>query len=981
MSLLQDAKEFGDFFKRNHLRKGYLHFRDKARRNSYRFLHFFFPQMKRAYISAVIYKCRFLLILGKWQEAREEMKKVMNKYAQVLEDNQDLKAEILHNQGELHFYLSSYQKSVEYTEHSFRIKKDFYHHTSGTGHVTKGQTLVVQGKAYWKKGDYYEALTCYYQAISYYYQHKAGGIQHLIGRTMCLIGQVYMDLTGLDDKAIRFLEKSRNLLTAHLHEHHLYLGAVYNELGKGYMRIGKDLNKANAQFDLALEILEKTFDNLPHRYKASVIGNKADLLSHQRTATQAHVDEADILGLLQAELAMRKASFNNISHSSIARTYNKISQFYNQAGQFEKAITMAQHSLQASIKDFDEPSYSANPKLSQIEGAFSPLRVLQALEKKAMGLFQSYKKKQEESILHDAHETIALAVEVEQQIRESLLSDESWLAWGEKALQVYELAIEILFTLKEKGKPVDQEILLIFHRSKAALLLKNINNPVKTSSPWKADEDKNEANALLEIEKWLLKDEGILTSPASQKKFDDLELFLKKRKEHLRQVRQTKEGEADYVENKGENWDDEKAQLSIPNLFDELQEGPPGMIISYFVGEKRIYILLISGKDESFKLKEASYEGHFESLTEMRMQIKELLFFLNSYDPHDTGISLDDDVLDRKKLDFVMTNDKLYKLLIHPIKDDLKGCERLYFIPADALTLLPFEILAPIPPRFPQFNYRDLDYLIRKHKISYHTSIAVLYKNHCKPEEEAWKAERRKVKAQKGTLSKIKLFSIATAILRGKSFRSQDNQPLERGIDTLAEILEIDQKGIHIYYNRNELNGNGIQNRIIGEMECSDIIHFFGHSTTETMLEDAPALVLLEKQDRGGHRKHTELLTQKNIANQSIIAELTILNTCLGGWGRITSGEGPATLSYAFLRAGGRNIYFTFFKIKTDFARSMIKAFITNTWEHGMDYVTALQQAKLNFIDGPDPDTSHPACWAGPAFIGNQLGKLSILEQ
>ncbi len=989
-----DATQFTFYFRQNRFREGYQYFLEKAKRSSIAIFgrRFSFGEKRKAYLSALIYQCRFALILGEWQEARSGIEKFHSSYHSLFGKFPELEAEIWHNEGEVHFYISEYDKATEYVDKAIALKNKVDYSSPRAKAITAGQSLVVKGKAYWKKGDFFEALRCYYQAISRYYSHYSDSDRHLIGRVMCLIGQVYMDLGDAKrEKARLFLEKSREILSEALPPGHLYLGAVYNELGKYYMNQDASYGQARHYFNKAKASLENIYHERSHRYMASVLGNMADLfIKEQRDKVEqgSLTTEEYIRGALKKlsrELEVRVSSFDGQPHSSVARVYNKISGYHRTLGQHREAASAAHKALLAAISDYKDNDARNYPDISQAGKANSRSMVLHALRVKGEAYLQLavQEAKESEGHLRNAYQAVNLATKVIEYIRGDFHSNESWLAFGKEARAIYELAIEVLMALRleafennnaRERAECDEQILEIFQKSKAALLLETIQKPGKRNGLfWNTNARGEEFDILKEVEIWLLSDQASGFDP---NKFKTLNNFLEKEKKAKQKHLKEKEHLAEYVEKGREDTVEKSPVLNLQNLFREFNEGEDGMILSYFVGKRNMYVLLISGSTGDFDIQLLPYSEWVRGQVHLQRLIGELLDVLDTYDGDNTGIGQQEHPRQLQNLQFIGAVNCLYRSLIEPLLPRLESCKRLYIIPDDALSLLPFELLAPKPNDNFVFNYQELEYLIRKYKISYHASISILFNNHCKYKEREWRQYWKGRPGENGTPSPgpFQLLSVAAGVKQNKQFRNRTNRIIEEGVVNVAGILGVVGTK-HRLFMRDEVKK---RNSIINAMRHSEVLHFFGHSTIDDMAEETPALVLLDELDRAGRKVNRHLLTQKEICSLELFAELVILNTCRGGWGKITTGEGPMALTRAFLMAGGRNIYFTFFKIKGAFAKEMVENFVEKAWLEGQDYVTAMQEIKLAMIKRKK--TAHPACWAAPAFIGNQLGKLAVLR-
>ncbi len=997
----EDAVYFGNCFRKNQIKEGRIYFERKIRRTVWAALFstpLFGKKIKEHYISASIYECRLALIHGKWNKKKAKMKFILNFFKGFLKNHPALKAEILHNLGELYFYLGDFQKAIHYTEQAKEIKENCKKKYTREEElkpnlIALGQSSIVIGKGYWRRGNFSEALLHYFEAIFYYFLANNKKESYLSSRALCLIGQVYIDLNELS-KAKKFLERAIKTLKEFLPDDHHYLGAAYNELGRCYLLEYKDYIEAKKYFNSAQKILDGSFKDISHRYKASVLGNIAELyweMAKDALEQSFSIEEKKILlSNFQAELEIRKEAFKGRSHPSVAKAFNKISKVHYELNNYQKAVENANYALEEAIPKFRAKKIFDVPSIKSIKTVQSLSILLQSLEYKGrafieMVKIQSQGQLNEEELLR-GWKILKRALDVIDEIRDNFFSDESRLVWNKEARSVIELSIEILYQLRKKAielgnkreeKIWNEKIFQIFQKSKASLLLESIQNPSKKRILRSLEKEDNH-NPLQNIERKIFEN-----SPFNiiEKDFNKLTRFLKNRRKNLESELDRIKEDVQYLEQGHLQKDNSETipNLTLENLWNEFDnKHEEGLIVSYLVGEENLYAILISGKWKSFNIIKLHYNEKIDGRPRLRRIIKEIVEVFNEYQGDFRGIDSNSkkEFIGNKdqELKLLLSINGLYEFLIAPLS--FGDAKRLYIIPDDFLTFLPFGILSPKINSFPEFHYHQLEYLVKKYKISYHASIAILYFNHraLQPNEENFINENLiNGKKHEKAFPPRKLLSVSTGTLIDGHFKREVNQTLEDGVRKVAKILGINEdRRHHIILKRNLLT----KKRIIMEMGRANVIHFLAHSKAKEEDRNNISLILQEIFDKKRDKKIWTLLNQEEIAKCSINAELVLLNTCRGGGGKLAEGEGSMALNRAFLRAGCRNIYFNFFRIKTGIAIDMASLFIEKLWKDEMCYVDALHHCKLEQIK--QPETAHPAFWAAPAFIGDQMGKLTL---
>ena len=115
-------------------------------------------------------------------------------------------------------------------------------------------------------------------------------------------------------------------------------------------------------------------------------------------------------------------------------------------------------------------------------------------------------------------------------------------------------------------------------------------------------------------------------------------------------------------------------------------------------------------------------------------------------------------------------------------------------------------------------------------------------------------------------------------------------------------------------------------------------------------------------------------ISDKEIQNSNIAAELFVLSGCNSGIGTNIAGEGDFTLNKALLYSRCKSTIVSKWKIDDCSSSKIIDAFYENLIDNPIDI--ALQKAKLHFIEEAHPKLRHPYYWA-PLY---QTGRYSELE-
>jgi len=305
-------------------------------------------------------------------------------------------------------------------------------------------------------------------------------------------------------------------------------------------------------------------------------------------------------------------------------------------------------------------------------------------------------------------------------------------------------------------------------------------------------------------------------------------------------------------------------------------------------------------------------------------------------------------VLKTRKADYVQyTKDAsdLYKTLIEPFAPTMQDY-RLVIVPDDKLSYLPFDAFLASAADTSKMDFRNLDYLVHHHAISYTYSATLLYyyfQNNLK--------YSNKVAAFAPDYTEESLPEAPT---------SDHFLPLpgaEAEVTGVTGLMSGDQF----------VKAKATKRMFIENAEKYDILHLAMH----TILNDTLPLYskMVFSTDNTGKNERT--LNTYEIYNLKLKADMVVLSGCNTGSGKLQKGEGVMSLARAFIYAGCPSIIMTLWNVEDISSSTLMIEFYRNI-KSGFSKDEALRRAKITYISQADPLKAHPHFWLGYVSIGKQ---------
>jgi CHAT domain-containing protein len=271
----------------------------------------------------------------------------------------------------------------------------------------------------------------------------------------------------------------------------------------------------------------------------------------------------------------------------------------------------------------------------------------------------------------------------------------------------------------------------------------------------------------------------------------------------------------------------------------------------------------------------------------------------------------------------------LFKKLISPMQEHLKGKKRLVIIPYNEINYLPFEMMQ---------DNADGSLLLDKYAISYQYAAGFLTDNNAKP------GDKYNVLAMAPFASKENAANLPALPASADEINHLPGKQLNNAAATKQQFIALSDKypvihlATHAIANDTNLLGSYIE--------------FYGTK------KDADTL----------HRLYEPEIYALDLKS----ARLVILSACETGNGLLVNGEGVMSLSRAFSYAGCKSVVTSLWKAD-DIATAFIIKRLHYYLQRGLAKDEALQKAKMDYLKSVDIEDrfKNPAYWAHLVLIGD----------
>ncbi len=635
-------------------------------------------------------------------------------------------------------------------------------------------------------------------------------------------------------------------------------------------------------------------------------------------------------------------------HPEVGLVYYNIARTYEKQNDLDSALIYCQLSIKSLVRDFDDSTISAMPRLDNVN---SGLNLLKSLRLKANLLVHLASEIPTQS-LELSLTNYQLASDLLDKIRSGIKTEGSKLNIVEQAAGLYSDAVKASLRLHVMTGDVyyKQQAFNFIERGKSAILAEGLVES-------KAKEFVNIPVLVIEQER-AIKTDIAFNNTQLQKLYQQKEnkdsvkvleyesklFFLKNQYEQF--INNLEKDYPEYFRLKYDSFTASIEQIQNALYINEA-------VLSYFLSDHTVIIAIISR--EVFEIIEIDLPDNFLEI------VKE--YYAS--------------IIKSENEKYINSGNQLSKILIEPVLNKLKSKQKLIIIPHSSLFKLPFETMFTKQENTSIRDFTKLSYLIKDFDISYHYSASLYLSSFNRTDE-------NKNRAQKNFIGFAPVFPKDESL--GYSVTTGDEFNLIASADENLRAVTIDGKKFdELKYSEWEVNSiidlvtehnSQLVNAAYFYSDASEeifkqnvkdyrLVHIASHSF---MNEEQPDISgVFFAQPDNSEIGEDGILYAGETYNLELNADLVVLSSCESGLGKLFRGEGMMALTRGFLYSGTSNIIFSLWKIPDKHTSELMVEFYKQMIS-GKTYSESLRLAKMKLLQ--NNITARPRSWAGFLLIG-----------
>jgi CHAT domain-containing protein/tetratricopeptide (TPR) repeat protein len=827
------------------------------------------------------------------------------------------------NLGAIEISLGKFDKALEYNikAESFLSKNDRNSQNLADIYNNRGRIFNIK-KSFDIAIDYLEKSIRIYQKL---------GNRNKIVQTNLSYAYINISIAYIETKnysvALSYLEKNVRL---NLKYNLSGLSLTYLNMAKAYVKLGNSMKAENFYLKCIASFIQKY--NKDYFRLAEVYFDYGLFLSSAGKS-------AESLKTLNKALIICLKNYGN-KHTLTSLSYKLIGDHYKNSSDYSNALKYYQNALISVSDNFNNPDIFTNPS---IDSSLFDIRLLDNLKSKSQAL-ELFAGEQNDTamkikIMNKSFETIELALQLIDRIRNSYMSEESLIYLAENEKETYLSAVHlayILYSTTHKDS-FGQKMYSIAQKAKAAILRNKITGNELLYSAGIPDsllEKQKQLGGNIAAYNNLIFEESRKDRPDSNK----ISLW----KDALFDMNREKEKVTGNIENLFPKYHDLIGKTQpVPLKLVQKQLKKDETIVDYLLsnqysdGKRRLYVFIVSHHRLDFR------ELNPDSLFAKKSEI-----IRNTSNP-----SLISGTGNGNFITYTDALNYMYLNLISPVEDLLKG-KRLIIIPDEEIGWLSFDSFLKRKPRPDQVDFEGLQYLVNDYIFSYGYSSSLIFskKTH--------------------TMRKADVVAFSpdydSGIISSGSFSSL------HGADN--EIGSINK----LFVVKSFKGANATKANFLKELGHPAIFHLAMHSMPDSVNSKYSYLMFANHNNSSQDAK----LYNYEISLTRIESPMVVLSACNSGTGTLYSGEGLMSLARGFRLAGASSVIITAWDINDEVSAGIMTDFYRYL-AGGKEKNEAMHLAKLDYLKNSSPAFKDPYYWAAYEVFGDNSPverNLSLIE-
>ena len=516
------------------------------------------------------------------------------------------------------------------------------------------------------------------------------------------------------------------------------------------------------------------------------------------------------------------------------------------------------------------------------------------------------------------------AIRLIREMRSGIETAESKNILADKSMEVYEQALDVAFQLIrfDKDEKILQNIFEIIESNKALLLFESYN--------------KHLAQGVLDIPREILNEEYDLNVDLA---YYSKEISLEKRKKDAdakkikdleykhQQINQKYDSLVYSISKISPDFNQYKNQItpvSLSQLKSNLKESN-SVILEFFSGSQFLFLMVINNeKIEFLKLDNENLLSQIDALH------NELSF--------EVAMTSGNEGFER----FYDISNKLYLQLIKPAIPYFETDQsNIIIIPDGYISSIPFDILVTGHNEDvePSYSPNYLNYLIKDYNIGYSYSSTLFSKD--------------QIPSKQNALDNL----VAYAPVFGGNSTAQERSCECDGIQLEKLSCNVTESASIVDLFSGQLYSNELatKNEFLTNANKYNVIHIASHACID---QEDGMLNQIFFSDGG--------ISNYELYNSKLSAELTVLSACNTGIGEIQNGEGVLNLAKGFLMAGSKSALMSLWSVNDCTTSKLMELFYSNL-KKGNSRNESMRQTKINFLTNASKLHAHPYYWG--AFV------------